>query len=70
MPEAVIDGENGVLIEVGDVAALAAAMNQLLGDAELRKRMGDAGWTMVMHDFSIDTMCAGNLAIYNKVLAQ
>ncbi|MCZ4304747.1 glycosyltransferase [Zoogloeaceae bacterium G21618-S1] len=70
MPEAVVDGENGVLIEVGDVTALATAMNHLLGDADLRKQMGDAGWTMVMHDFSVDTLCEGNLAIYNKVLAQ
>ncbi|TVO57752.1 glycosyltransferase family 4 protein [Denitromonas halophila] len=70
MPEAVIDGENGLLIDVGDVAGLAAAMNRLLGDTDERKRMGDAGWTMVMHAFSIDTMCEGNLAIYEKVLAQ
>ena len=70
MPEAVVDGENGLLISVGDVAALATAMNRLLGDAGLRKQMGDSGWTMVMHDFSVDTLCEGNLAIYNKVLAQ
>ena len=70
MPEAVVDGENGLLISVGDVAGLAAAMNRLLGDAGLRKQMGDSGWTMVMHDFSVDTLCEGNLAIYKKVLAQ
>ena len=68
MPEAVIDGDTGLLIAPGDVPALAEAMTRLLGDAALRQRMGDAGWTMVMHDFSVDTMCEGNLNIYRKVL--
>lgn len=70
MPEAVVDGENGVLIEVGDVAALSAAMRRLLGDAALRARMGEAGRARVLREFSVDAMCAGNLAIYEKVLAQ
>lgn len=70
MPEAVVDGENGVLIEVGDVAALTAAMRRLLGDAALRARMGEAGRARVLREFSVDAMCEGNLAIYDKVLAR
>ncbi len=68
MPEAVRDGLNGRLIEPGDVAGLAAAMNELLDDARLRERMGQAGRQLVMDEFSIDAMCEGNLAIYRKVL--
>ena len=48
MPEAVRDGENGLLIAPGDVAALAAAMQRLLGDAALRARMGEAGRALVL----------------------
>lgn len=70
MPEAVVDGENGVLIEVGDVTALTAAMRRLLGDAALRARMGEAGRARVLREFSVDAMCEGNLAIYDKVLAR
>ena len=70
MPEAVVDGENGLLISVGDVAGLAAAMNRLLGDAALRAQMGGAGRARVLREFSVDTLCEGNLAIYKKVLAQ
>ncbi|MFV0664581.1 glycosyltransferase [Denitromonas sp.] len=70
MPEAVVDGENGVLIEVGDVTALTAAMKRLLGDAALRTRMGEAGRARVLREFSVDAMCEGNLAIYDKVLAR
>ncbi|MBT0961795.1 glycosyltransferase [Denitromonas iodatirespirans] len=70
MPEAVVDGENGVLIEVGNVTALTAAMKRLLGDAALRARMGEAGRARVLSEFSVDAMCEGNLAIYHKVLAR
>lgn len=40
MPEIVEDGRTGLLIEVGDDRALAAALERLLGDAELRAAMG------------------------------
>lgn len=68
MPEAVRDGVNGVLIEAGDVAALAAAMNRLLDDPALRTRMGEAGRKRVLDEFSVAAMCEGNLAIYRRVL--
>lgn len=68
MPEAVRDGENGILIEPGDVAALAAAMKRLLDDPALRARMGEAGRALVLREFSTAVMCAGNLAVYQQVL--
>ncbi len=40
MPEIVADGETGFLVPVDDVQALT---ERLLGDAELRRRMGAAG---------------------------
>lgn len=68
MPEAVRDGLNGLLIEPGDVAGLAAAMNRLLDDAPLRQTMGQAGRQLVIDEFSIDAMCEGNLAVYRRLL--
>jgi glycosyltransferase involved in cell wall biosynthesis len=41
IPDAVADGENGLLVEPGDVAALAAALERLLGDDEERRRLGE-----------------------------
>jgi glycosyltransferase involved in cell wall biosynthesis len=38
----VVDGETGFLVNRGDVAGLAAAMQRLSGDPELRVRLGDA----------------------------
>ena len=40
--EIVRDGENGLLVPVGDSAALAAAIARYLGDAELRGRLAHA----------------------------
>jgi glycosyltransferase involved in cell wall biosynthesis len=43
VPEAVIDGETGLLVPPGDQPALTAAFARLLADAALRRRLGDAG---------------------------
>src|SRR5438128_1352855 len=43
LAEAVVDGETGLLVPAGDMAALRAALGRLLGDAELRARLGSAG---------------------------
>lgn len=43
VPEAVIDGETGLLVAPGDQAALTAAFARLLGDPALRHRFGEAG---------------------------
>ncbi len=60
VPEAVREGETGLLVDPDDPSAVAAAIRQLLGDRELRARMGAAGrrfvtghynWDRVARDF-------------------
>lgn len=43
VPEAVIDGETGLLVEPGEAAALTAAFACLLNGPALRRRFGEAG---------------------------
>ncbi len=43
VPDAVREGETGILVDPDDPQAVAAGINQLLGDAELRQRLGAAG---------------------------
>jgi glycosyltransferase involved in cell wall biosynthesis len=43
VPELVEDGVSGYIVERRDSAAIADRLLRLLGDAELRRSMGDAG---------------------------
>jgi len=60
VPDAVRDGETGILVDPEDPAAVAAGISRLLGDESLRRRMGAAGrravetyynWGRVAEDF-------------------
>jgi glycosyltransferase involved in cell wall biosynthesis len=68
--EAVADGVTGLLVEPGDANALGAAMSRLLGDAALRRRMGEAGRARILSEFSVEAMVAGNFSVYQRVLAE
>lgn len=54
IPEAVADGVEGLLIKAGDVAALDAALDRLLADAQLRERMGGAARSKVLKSFAAE----------------
>lgn len=43
VPDAVVDGETGILVQGGDDERLAAAFDRLLRETEVRIRMGNAG---------------------------
>jgi glycosyltransferase involved in cell wall biosynthesis len=56
IPEAVKDGENGILVYPKDPEALYRAMNELLGDREKREKMGRIGKRMCDESFRAQTM--------------
>ena len=62
-------GETGLKVPVRDAAALAAAIGQLLDDAALRTRLGEAGRARWAAEFTVDTMCDRMLALYRALLA-
>jgi glycosyltransferase involved in cell wall biosynthesis len=63
-PEVVIPDETGYLVRPGDAAGLADAVVRLLGDAELRRRMGEAGRRRVDPAFRADTMVQHIAKVY------
>ncbi len=70
VPEVVADGESGLLVPPQDSAALAAAINQLLGDPARRQAMGRVGRQRVETLFSREAMARGMEAVYVRLIAQ
>lgn len=70
IPEIIIDQQTGLLIPPGDSQALAAAIDTLASQADLRERYGAAAKRHVQAVFSVDTMVDKNLAHYQQLLAQ
>ena len=54
IPELIDDGVNGRLTPPGDATALAAALGELIADADLRGRLGAAGEARLRDHFSMD----------------
>ncbi|MFL5934773.1 MAG: glycosyltransferase, partial [Gaiellaceae bacterium] len=65
----VVDGETGVLVRPRDVPALRAALERVLGDPELRRRMGEAGRRRVQERFSWPAVTDATIQAYEDALA-
>ncbi|MBX5473681.1 MAG: glycosyltransferase family 4 protein, partial [Thermoleophilia bacterium] len=66
---AVLPEEAGRLVPPGDAAALATALADLLGDAELRRRMGEAGRRESAR-YAWPRIAERTLAVYERALAR
>jgi 2-deoxystreptamine N-acetyl-D-glucosaminyltransferase/2-deoxystreptamine glucosyltransferase len=64
----VVDGETGLLVPPGDVAALRAALERLLGDPDLRRRLGEAARARVEERFSWPAVTDATIAAYEEAL--
>jgi glycosyltransferase involved in cell wall biosynthesis len=68
IPEAVADGDTGLLVEPGSPTALAEAVILLLNDAEWRQRLGTAGAARMRAEFSPGRMAEAYIRLYREVL--
>ena len=68
IPEVVVDGETGRLVEPGDVAALGQALRETLADPERARRMGEAGRGRVEAHFSWDRIADRTIAVYRDAI--
>ena len=65
--EAIVDGENGLLVPVGDQEALGAALARLAGDPGLRSRLGAAALERVAAEYSMERMVASFAGLYEEL---
>ena len=68
--EAVLDGETGLLVPPGDGRALSAALERLLRDDALRRRLGDAGRERALREFDVPSFRQAHLELYRRELAR
>lgn len=70
IPEAVLDGETGSLVEEKDIHALADKLNWLLHNRQLSREMGYRGREIVRQKFDIQKQTLKLESIYDRVLAR
>ncbi len=70
IPEAIEDGNTGLIVKPCDPAALGAALTQLIADAPLRDAMGNAGRARVEAEFSLETCAAAYAAFYRAMVSR
>jgi glycosyltransferase involved in cell wall biosynthesis len=64
----VLDGETGLVVPTRDPAALRAALDRLLGDPGLRRRLGSGGRERAQEHFSWDVVTEATVAAYRMAL--
>ena len=70
IPEAVVDGETGLLVPVADPPALAAAIVSLMKDPARRAQFGAAGHQHVARHFTVDQLVERTFAVYQDVVSR
>jgi starch synthase len=68
IPEVVADGETGYLVEPANADDLAARVNELLADEELRGRFGRAGRERAIEHFSWRRIAELTTALYTSLV--
>jgi glycosyltransferase involved in cell wall biosynthesis len=67
IPEVVRDGENGLLVPPRDAAQLAGALARVLGEGDLRARLGAQARTTIAQHYSTEVVCGQLSALYHEL---
>jgi glycosyltransferase involved in cell wall biosynthesis len=68
VPSVSLDGITGLTVPPADSDALAAAINKLIGNEDLRYKYGQAGRMRIAQEFTVEKMAERTLQIYRNVL--
>jgi glycosyltransferase involved in cell wall biosynthesis len=69
IPEAVVDGREGLLVRPGDVASLSEALRSLLTDPVRRRTLGAAAATRAHEEFTVQVMAERYENLYTNALS-
>ena len=68
--EVIVDGESGILFPLKDVDALTETVRLLLGDGDMRRRLGEAGRRRVLEHYTECGTAERLIGFYNGILKQ
>jgi starch synthase len=68
LPETVVDGETGLLVDGSSPEALAQALGTVLGDPARARAMGEAGRLRAAEDFSPERSVDLVEAVYRRLV--
>jgi glycosyltransferase involved in cell wall biosynthesis len=66
--EILVDGETGLLVDVGSPDQIAAAIKRVVSDPQLRERLSRRGQEVARTRFTVDGMVQGYEALYRQAL--
>ncbi|RZA35641.1 MAG: glycosyltransferase family 4 protein [Lysobacteraceae bacterium] len=67
IPDALHDGDNGLMVEPGNVEALARALGRLLGDEDERRRLGARARATIEQEFESGVVIGQISAVYEQL---
>ncbi len=70
IPDKVVEGETGLLLEPGDRAGLARALETMAGSPEARRAFGERGRERCLRFFAWPRIIEGVLALYQELLEE
>lgn len=70
VPFVSLHGQTGLTVPPADAEALAASVNRLLSNPDLRASFGSAARSRARQEFSLDTMIARTAALYESVMSR
>lgn len=68
VPEIVVDGSTGILVPMGDVAGMAAAMRWMLNNPQQAREMGRQGRERVLQHFTMGECASKVETVFDRVL--
>ncbi|HEY0141923.1 MAG TPA: N-acetyl-alpha-D-glucosaminyl L-malate synthase BshA [Thermoanaerobaculia bacterium] len=68
LPEVVHEGETGFLLPIGDVEGMAKRAIEILGDDDLRMRMGARGRQLAIEQFDVNNIVPQYRALYERAI--
>jgi glycosyltransferase involved in cell wall biosynthesis len=69
IPEAIVDGRDGLLVTPGDVGSLAQALGSLLTDPARRRALGARAASRALEEFTVEVMAERYETLYADALS-